>query len=566
MGNGGRADVNLVVSGAAGQGIKTVEKLLGKLLGRTGRFVFSTKEYMSRVRGGSNSTDLRVSAEAVDCPVERVDLLLALDGPAIGHMERRITEETLVVASPGDLEDRVGIRARKAPVDLEGLAEEAGRKVYSNTVAAGVAAGVLGLPLEECLPVLEGFFGDPDSEDVKGNTKAFKAGFEKGGDLDAGLEIEPGEAAGMLLMSGGDAVGMGALAGGVRFICSYPMSPSTAVLVFLARHARRFGIVVEQAEDEISAVNMGLGAWYTGARAMVTTSGGGLSLMAEGVSLCGMLETPMVFHVAQRPGPATGLPTRTGQEDLELVLHAGHGEFPRIVLAPGTLEQAFALTARAFMLAEKHQVPVFLLTDQNLMDTFYQVRELPLDDVDTTRFLAEAGEDYRRYSLDEGPPSPMAVPGSGTGLVCLDSDEHDEEGHITEDLDLRVRMVDKRLGKMEGIAEDVLEPELCGEGSIIVVSWGSTRNACLEAAALTGRDDLAVLHVCQPYPLSRKVGEILEGADAVITVEGNATGQFGRLLRDLTGITPDAEILRYDGLPFRADTLAEQLSSQLEGI
>ena len=558
-------DINIVVSGAAGQGIKTVEKLLSRLLAKTGRYVHSTKEYMSRVRGGSNSTDLRVSPEPVDCPVRRVDLLLALDGPSVEHMSGRIAEDTLVVASGEVLEGHDDLKAKTAPVDFEDLAEEAGRSVYSNTVAAGVVSGALGVELDRCLPVLEDFFHEYGDEEIKGNRAAFESGFRRGGELDADLRVDAGDAGGRLLLSGGTAVGLGALAGGVRFMCSYPMSPSTAVLVFLAQNSRRFGIVVEQAEDEISAVNMGLGAWYTGARAMVTTSGGGLALMSEGISLSGMLETPMVFHVAQRPGPATGLPTRTGQEDLELVLHAGHGEFPRIVLAPGNLSQAFSLTARAFMLAEKHQVPVFILTDQNLMDSFYQVPELPLDGVDTERFLTEADEGYERYPVDRETVPQMAVPGSGTGLVCVDSDEHDQAGHITEDLDLRVRMVDRRLGKMKAVAEDVLDPELSGDGPHMAVCWGSTRNACLEAVRTMGRDDLAVLHIPQPYPLSTKVSEILGEADTVITVEGNATGQFGRLLRDLTGITPDAEILRYDGLPFRADTLKDDLSSQLEG-
>lgn len=558
-------DLNIVICGAAGQGIKTVEKLLARMFGRTGHFVFSTKEYMSRVRGGSNSTDLRVSGREVRCPVRRVDLLIALDRAAVGHMEKRIDSETVVVADPDSLEDREGLQAKPVPVELNELAGEAGNEVYSNTVAAGVAAGGSKLDREACDEVVEEYFEEYGEEVVQGNLEAFGKGYGAGAELGLDRSITPGGAEDQLLLSGGTAVGLGALAGGLRFICSYPMSPSTAVLVFLAQNAREFGLVVEQAEDEISAVNMGLGAWYTGARSMVTTSGGGLALMSEGISLSGMVETPLVLHVAQRPGPATGLPTRTAQEDLELVLHAGHGEFPRIILAPGNLEEAFALTARAFMLAEKHQVPVFILTDQHLMDSFYHVPELPVDDISTDRFLAEAEEGYRRYTLKGDPPPPMAVPGSGSGLVCLDSDEHDQEGHITEDLDLRVKMVDRRLGKMRRITEDVVEPELTGEGSHLVVCWGSTGNVCSEAIDLLERDDVALLRVSQPYPLSKRVSEILEGADTVLTVEGNATGQFGRLLRDLTGITPDGEILRYDGLPFRADTLAEDMASQLEG-
>ncbi len=558
-------DLNIVICGAAGQGIKTVEKLLSRMFGSTGHFVFSTKEYMSRVRGGSNSTDLRVSGSCVRCPVARVDMLIALDRAAVGHMKERLGPESVVVADPESLEDREGLSARPVPVALKELAGEAGAEVYSNTVAAGVAAGAARLDRNTCEEVVKELFKEHGEKVVSGNLEAFGKGYGSGEELELNRPITPGNTEGQLLLSGGTAVGLGALAGGLRFICSYPMSPSTAVLVFLAENARKFGLVVEQAEDEISAVNMGLGAWYTGARSMVTTSGGGLALMSEGISLSGMVETPLVLHVAQRPGPATGLPTRTAQEDLELVLHAGHGEFPRIILAPGTLQEAFSLTARAFMLAEKHQVPVFILTDQYLIDSFYNVPGLPLDGISTERFLAAAKEGYERYTLEGGPPSPMAVPGSGGGLVCLDSDEHDQAGHITEDLDLRVKMVDKRLGKMRGIAEDVLEPEVTGEGPNLIVCWGSTGNACIEAASILGRDDLAVLRVSQPYPLSNKVAEIMEKAEMVITVEGNATGQFARLLRDLTGITPYGEILRYDGLPFRADTLAEDIASLLEG-
>lgn len=561
----GMEDLNIVICGAAGQGIKTVEKLLSRMFGITGHFVFSTKEYMSRVRGGSNSTDLRVSGGPVRCPVERVDMLIALDRAAVEHMKERIGPDTVVVADRESLETREDLSARSVPVALKELAGEAGAEVYSNTVAAGVAAGAARLNRETCEEVVKEFFKEHGEEVVSGNLEAFGKGCDSGKELELRRRVIPGDTDGQLLLSGGTAVGLGALAGGLRFICSYPMSPSTAVLVFLAKNARRFGLVVEQAEDEISAVNMGLGAWYTGARSMVTTSGGGLALMSEGISLSGMVETPLVLHVAQRPGPATGLPTRTAQEDLELVLHAGHGEFPRIILAPGTLQEAFALTARAFMLAEKHQVPVFILTDQYLMDSFYNVPGLSLEGISTERFISEAEHGYERYALEEGTPSPMAVPGSGGGLVCLDSDEHDRAGHITEDLALRVKMVDRRLGKMRGIAEDALEPEVTGEGPNLIVCWGSTGNACMEAASILRRDDLTVLRVSQPYPLSEKVAEAMKKAEMVITVEGNATGQFARLLRDLTGVTPDGEILRYDGLPFRADTLAEDLASLLEG-
>jgi 2-oxoglutarate ferredoxin oxidoreductase subunit alpha len=343
------------------------------------------------------------------------------------------------------------------------------------------------------------------------------------------------------------------------------MSPSTGVLTFLAKHAKTFDIVAEQAEDEIAAINMGIGAWYAGARAMVTTSGGGFALMTEGVSLAGMLESPMVIHLAQRPGPATGLPTRTEQGDLELALYAGHGEFPRIIFAPGKIEDAISLTQRAFNLADKYQVPVFILTDQYFIDSYYNTVAPDLSKLKIEKHIVRTEKDYHRYELTESGISPRGVPGFGDGLVAVDSDEHDTEGHITEDLDLRIRMVDKRLKKGTLMKEDNIPPELTGAQNYknLVVCSGSTQNIVQEAMKKLGRDDVSLLHFKQVYPLPDETTEYLQEAEKIIIVENNATSQFAKLIKLQTGIDIQHKILKYSGLSFSVEELAEELKEAI---
>jgi len=358
---------------------------------------------------------------------------------------------------------------------------------------------------------------------------------------------------------------LGAIAGGCNFVSSYPMSPSTGVLVFLAKHGKDFGIIAEQAEDEIAAINMAIGAWYAGARGMVTTSGGGFALMTEGLSLSGMLEMPVVIHLAQRPGPATGLPTRTEQADLELALYAGHGEFPRIILTPGTLQEAFHLTQKAFNLADKFQVPVFVLTDQYLIDSYYNISQLSLRDIKVEKHFIKSTQNYRRYELIADGVSPRGIPSYGDGLVCVDSDEHDSEGHITEDLNLHTKMVDKRLKKLESIRKEIVPPEFIGpkKRKNLVICWGSTYHIVREAIEILSRDVTAMLHYKQVYPLHESTADFLKTAEQTIIVENNATSQFGKQIKLHFGIDIDRKILKYSGLNFAVEEIVDELQTLL---
>ncbi|MDD3926866.1 MAG: 2-oxoacid:acceptor oxidoreductase subunit alpha [bacterium] len=565
------SDLSVVICGEAGQGIQTVEHFLTRVLKHAGYNVFATKEYMSRIRGGSNSTEIRISSRRVYAFLDRIDIFIPLDKDAVSHLRHRLSSETLILMDAEKIGTQVDVEGyRVVNVPFSRLAAEAGGPIYANTVAVGVLAGMLGI--EAGIP--EWYIKDRFSskgEDVVGkNMQALGKGMETGSGLAAssGLNLDitkDSQISDEIILAGIEAVSMGALAGGCDFIASYPMSPSTGVLTFLAEHAADFGVVVEQAEDEISAVNMALGAWYAGARAMVTTAGGGFALMEEGVSLAGMIESPLVIHLGQRPGPATGLPTRSEQGDLELALYSGHGEFPRIILAPGTIEDAFYLTRRAFYLADKHQVPVFIMTDQSLADAFYNMAPFDLSGFEVERHIVETDKDYRRYVITPDGLSPRGIPGYGDGLVVLDSDEHDEEGHITEDLDLRTRMVDKRLAGMKGIEAEIIPPELIGPAgySNLIVCWGSTINAVREAMERMGRDDLAALYFKQVHPLHQDTAGYLAKAGKIINIESNATAQFARLLKIHTGLDIEDKILKYNGLPFSVEEIEEKLSGIL---
>jgi len=563
--------VSICLCGQAGQGIQTVEHLLTRIFKLAGFNVLATKEYMSRIRGGMNSTSIRISSGPVRAAAGTIDILVPLNKGALQHVERNISSRTIILADKEMIGEDIDQTKRKfVDVPFTGTAAEIGDKIYSNVVAVGTMAGLFGVELSMAGKYVEKFFSKKSKDIVQKNLAALKKGFEFAAELikssktnfkitaDSGVEDQ-------VLLNGAEAVALGAIAGGCNFIASYPMSPSTGVLAFLAKHAKTFDIIAEQAEDEIAAINMGLGAWYAGARAMVTTSGGGFALMTEGVSLAGILESPMVIHLAQRPGPATGLPTRTEQGDLELVIYAGHGEFPRIIFAPGTIEDAFSLTQRAFNLADKYQVPVFILTDQYFIDSYYNTAAPDLSKLKIEKHITRTKKDYQRYELTKNGVSPRGIPGFGNGLVAVDSDEHDTEGHITEDLDLRIRMVDKRLKKGDLLKKDNVPPELTGPKNYknLIVCWGSTQNITEEALRMLGRDDAALLHFKQVYPLPEETSEYLQKADKTIIVENNATSQFAKLIRLQTGIEIDKKILKYNGLSFFVEELAEKLKKAL---
>lgn len=557
-------DLTIKIGGAAGQGLDTIGNVLSKSLLRSGFSVFSTQYYLSRIRGGHNTFQIRISDADVRAMDENVDILIALDRTSVDRHLDEMSDGVVIVDR-----DVVELEAEHDSVfhvPMLNIAKEVGgNKIYTNTVAAGAAMGLLCLDLDPLNEVLKGMFLKKGQEIIDSNVKVAKAGYDYVREnYPHGCKFNvsaPGVKGDRMLIAGNEAAGLGALAAGVQFMSAYPMTPSTGVLNYVAGHAGEFGVVVEQAEDEIAALNMALGASFTGARSMVTTAGGGFSLMVEALGLAGITETPVLIFLAQRPGPATGLPTMTEQGDLLFALHAAQGEFPRCILAPGTPDECFYMVAEAFNIAEKYQIPVFVMSDQYLADSLFTCDRFDTSKIAIERHLLSDQElrtkhgDYRRYKFTPNGISPRALPGQEGVLVCADSDEHDEFGRIDESQENRIKMVDKRMKKLELLREEMNPPSLYGprDAKLTLIGWGSTYGPLAEVVDILNEKGHSanLLHFNYIYPMPvENVKESLARSKKRICVENNYTGQFARLLHAETGIELSDRILRYDGLPF----------------
>ncbi len=544
-------DLSIAIAGAAGEGVQTIGDVISRSLLALGYPVFTTQEYESRIRGGTNSYSIRLCETVQNAPRHDADLLLALNRHAQEHYTSLLNENGLLLAEKGD-----GARAIAVPF-AEIATERFGQKIYGNAVAAGALLAALGGDFDVLGQVLRARFASKGGEIAQANVEAARAGHDVAGTNShfGPLATLPRRDQSFTLISVNEAIPLAAAYAGCRFIAAYPMSPSTGIITTLSRD-KELGVFAEQAEDEIAAINMAIGANFAGARAMTATSGGGFALMVEAVSLAGMTETPIVIVLAQRPGPATGLPTRTAQEDLLFAIRAGHGEFPKLVLAPSDPHDAFVKTVRAFNLADSYQIPVIILTDQYLADSRFSFVHFEIDAIGPETHLADpqAITEYNRYRLTENGISPRLYPGQSNHLVCLDSDEHTEAGHITEDLAYtRPATVEKRLAKLRGLKEEIAPPEALhvDEAETILIGWGSTRGAILEAVEGLRKEGrhVGAIHFTEVWPLPDYT---FHEGKRYIAVEGNATGQFARLLRAEYGLNVQEGVNRYDGLPISA--------------
>jgi 2-oxoglutarate ferredoxin oxidoreductase subunit alpha len=567
-------DISIVLCGAAGQGIQTVEALMTKTLKKSGYHVFATREYMSRIRGGVNSTTIRVSSKPVRAFIDRIDVLIPLNEEALPHLKERISSETLILGEKRYIESIPVLSQNQVEIPFVELSDDVGGRIYANIIALGVILCMLKAEKSILHELINENFKAKEKEIIDNNHNAANKGYEVIEDLmssnqitnkfkiEKNLEIKDD-----YILDGTQAIALGAIAGGCNFACFYPMAPSTGIGTFLAQHALEFGMIVDQTEDEISAINKSLGASYAGARSFVSTSGGGFSLMTEGVSLAGMAEIPIVIVVGQRPGPATGMPTRTCQEDIELVLHAGAGWFPRIIFSPGTIEDAFNLTQNAFNLTQKFHVPVFILTDQYLVDSYYNIHSLDHEMLEIKKHIIKTGVDFERYIFTESGISPRGIPGYGYGLVDADSHTHDEFGVITEDPYLRNKAVEKRFKKLELIKKETIPPEFIGNENFkyLIVSWGSNYYLIKEALEILDRDDIGFLFFKQIYPVHEIVRDYLIKAEIKISIEQNPTGQFAKLLENETHINMNHRILKFSGYVFSVEEIIERLKQIIGG-
>jgi 2-oxoglutarate ferredoxin oxidoreductase subunit alpha len=546
-------DFNILIGGEAGQGLKTVDNILGKILFREGFNIFSSKDFMSRIRGGHNFMQLRISDEELYGPDNDLDLLIALNEESVEIHRDQLKDDGIVLIEG---ENEV-IDGRTILVPASVIAEDINPKGV-NTVFVGAALKIMDLELDTARSVVEEYF---DDELVEDNIKLLERGYNAVDSIYDNLKENVSDKSEEVFIDGNSALGYGALTGGLRFYSAYPMSPSTGIMNFLAGQQKNFDLVVEQAEDELAALNMALGGSYSGIRSMTGTSGGGLALMNEAIGLAGITETPVVIADVQRPGPATGLPTRTGQGDLLFAINSAQDEFPLMVIAPRDQEDLFYTGFRALNIADKYQIPVIVLSDQFNGDSSKNVDEFNFDSLKINRHLISEDDpdakDYKRYKFTEDGISPRAYPGQlKDEIVLVDSDEHDEEGHIVEDAETRTKMVDKRARKMDKlIQKDLQEPKYYGDEDIdyLLLTWGSSYGPTREALELLKEEGIKVglLSFNDVWPLPKEQLEDLscDGVE-LITVELNSTAQFGSLIASETLLDVKQSILKYDGRPF----------------
>ena len=574
-------------AGQAGQGVESNGELLARTLARGGLHLFGRKDYESRIRGGLNFYRIDVAREPLFAHGTGIHLLLAQTVEAVERFSGTLVpgggivyDETLQVDA--DALVRAGLRPMPAPL-LRIAKEIGGRPVMAGAASVAVAAAVFGFPLGVLLETLGRQFAKKGDKVVEANRAVARAAYEFGTEHHAaafGFELraldDPPE---RMLIDGNRAFAYGALVGGCNFVAGYPMTPGTSILEWMAAHGASHGVVVKHTEDEIAALNMVVGAAHMGARAMTSTSGGGFALMVEALSLAGMTETPAVIVLAQRPGPATGLATRTEQADLKFALSAGHGEFPRIVLAPGSIEECFEAGWRAFNLAEQYQLPVIVLTEHYLATS---TRTVDPSAFDLSRVFIDRGTlfdagtldelevPYVRYEVTHTGVSPRALPGHPKAVFAVTGNEHTTTGALSEDAENRITQHHKRMSKLVPASAEMRAPVWYGpEGADhTLVCWGGTVGPAREAADLLADRGLSVnvLQFADLWPVNREAVEAeLSKAGRLIAVEGNATAQLASVLRGELGCSIDTHVLKWDGRPLSPDFIAERVAERVAG-
>jgi 2-oxoglutarate ferredoxin oxidoreductase subunit alpha len=565
-------DVCIKIGGEAGFGIKAAGQMMARTFVKEGLNTFDLTEYPSLIRGGHNVISVRVSPEALYSHAVDVDVLVALNQETADIHLGDLVEGAAIVYDPSAVEPKGWPEhVRKVPVPLDDLAIQAGgSKIMRNTVANAAVLGLLKFPLGPFAEALEQQFARKKPEIAEQNVRAAQLGYDEAGKYAAGfpLRLDPvPDAPPHILVDGNEAFGLGALAAGCAFYAAYPMTPASTLLHFMAAHSdESTGLVTKHTEDEIAAMNMVCGASFTGARAMCATSGGGFSLMVEAFGMAGVAECAVVVGVFSRPGPATGLPTWTEQGDLQFVLHAAQGEFPRVVLSPGDREEAFHLTWQAFNLADKLQTPVVLLGDSYLSDNRQSIHpyDTSVVTIDRGKIQTE-GEvtDYLRYKLTDDGISLRALPGVKGAQQLVNSYEHDEWGWADETSRMRAAQDEKRMRKMELAAQWAPRPVRFGpdEADVSVLSFGTTKGPIRDAMREVEPDGVSVnfLHLpcVWPFP-AEEVAAFLKAAKRSLVVENNYTGQLEQLVRQECLLAPDDHFHRYDGRMFTYDQLADK--------
>ncbi len=567
-------DLNWKVAGFAGEGIMTTGLLFSKVCARHGLNIFDYTEYPSLIRGGHNTYQVFASKDEAVVQKKQLNLLVALNKNALNFHKDELNENSLVIYDKED--DNINIEEFSLPgnsfnLPMVRLAEESGaQRVMSNNVAVGASLFFLGLDFNILEDLIKDIFGNKGEEVVNLNKNAARAGYDfakaNGQSL---MEIEKQDPGNRYTLTGNEAVGLGAIAGGLQCYIAYPMTPSSSVLHFLAAKAADANIVVKHAEDEISVINMALGASFSGVRVMVGTSGGGFCYMTEALGLSGIAELPIVVFVAMRPGPALGMPTWTAQGDLQFLISASQDEFPRFVLTPSNAQESFELTSAAVNLAEKYQTPVIVATDKFIAESRHTIA-LEGQTFNNSRFGFSQNPQpddsgfFPRFSPTENGVSERAIPGISGGNYIANSYEHDQYGLATEVAVVRQAQMEKRFKKFEHMKKEVPQQyfDSQDDAKLTFISYGSSKGVIQEARKMLSRDGVNsnMLHISWAWPFpAEQVKSVLDQSPKTLAVEGNYQGQLARLIAQETGVQVQNHLHKYDGRPFYIDDIVNHV-------
>lgn len=550
-------EYNILVGGAAGEGSRLAGLTIARLFESLGWYVSIFEDYQSLIKGGHNFSKIRATKEYNSAPREQVDYIVALNKETFDKHLPKLSKDGIVIYNSdfSDFKYGYGISGKEI------LEKFKCKPIMKNLAFLGALGKVLGVPWKE----LEKVFKTQVKKELELNLKIAKYGYDCVDQLE---QVEKLKSTKTVMTTGNEAIARASVKAGLEVFCAYPMTPATSILHHLAAEKDEFKLKIMQAENEIAVVMATLGSAYAGKRTMSATSGGGIALMTEGVSMAGMAEIPMVIVESQRPGPATGIPTYSGQGDLDLVTNIGHGDLVRLVLTPGDAEECIDMTGLALNYAWKYQMPVILLVDKDLSEGTYTIDSKAYNRVKPGKALLWDGKgEYGRYKITKDGISPMAFPGNKKAIVKATSYEHDEYGiTIEEEVDKIVEMQNDRLNKYKTLEKDLERLELVKvygkkNAKTAIMAWGSPKGAVIEAAEILGAKVIQPL-CAQPFPAKQFV-KAMKGVQKLIAVEANATGQMSKILR-ANEIKVDSQILKYDGRPITVDELVKKLSSKIK--
>lgn len=568
------------VGGAQGEGIDSTGEILATVLTRMGYYIFAYRHFMSLVKGGHTNYKIRASTDReVKYHGDTLEMLVAFDQTTIDENEDELVEGAVIIHDAKfQASTKRGGAVHLCAVPLSQFAKDLGNSIIKNMVAAGASCYMLGIDPSNFYEQIEAQFGKKGAELVNLNKNAFDQGYnyvkEHYGNLQKPVPVASKPEKARLLMSGNECIGLGATLAGCRILAAYPITPATEILYWVLANLPKFGGKVLQAEDEIAACIMAIGANFAGVRSMTSTSGPGLSLMMEALGMSGISETPLVIVDVQRGGPSTGLPTKTEQSDLYEALYGSHGETPRIVIAPTSIEDCFYQMINAFNLAERYQVPVIVLSD-----LLMGMNKRSFPDLDLSRVTIDRGEvvtqaqldemekgAFKRYALTESGISPRSFPGMKNGRYCALTNEHEETGLEIEDVPMREAQMKKRFRKLSTLERDVNEWGVDYSGSdgaeTIIVGFGSTEAQIAEAMEqLGGATNVGHLQLrcLMPFPKDA-VRPHLEKAQRVVVVDNNYTGQLAGLLCKEIGFHDKMDVLhKYNGNPFTVSEIVSHV-------